>query len=87
MTLARANAVRHGVEGAGPELSSAAQVRGIRETIWLVDADSASYGRGTDVSRHISFGIFSTMVRWPVLETGRNSVSPSTIPRMMASKV
>ncbi len=28
---------------------------------------------------------FSTMVRWPVLETGRNSVSPSTIPRMMAS--
>ncbi len=30
--------------------------------------------------------IFSTMVRCPVLETGRNSVSPSTIPRMMASK-
>ena len=38
----KAQAVRHGVEGAGPELSSAAQVRGIRETVWLVDADSAT---------------------------------------------
>lgn len=38
----KAEAVRHGVEGAGPELSSAAQVRGIRETLWLVDADSAA---------------------------------------------
>jgi 6-phosphogluconolactonase len=38
----KAQAVRQGVEGAGPELSSAAQVRGIRETIWLVDADSAT---------------------------------------------
>src|SRR5665647_3470954 len=27
---------------------------------------------------------FSTMVRWPVLETGRNSVTPSTMPRMSA---
>ena len=26
-----------------------------------------------------------TMRRWAVLETGRNSVSPWTIPRMMAS--
>lgn len=38
----KAQAVRHGVEGAGPEVSSAAQVHGRRETIWLVDADSAS---------------------------------------------
>ena len=27
---------------------------------------------------------FSTTVRWPVLEIGRNSESPSTMPRMMA---
>ena len=38
----KAQAVRDGVAGAGPERSSAAQVRGIRETLWLVDADSAS---------------------------------------------
>ena len=38
----KAEAVRHGVAGAGPELSSAAQVHGNHETIWLVDADSAS---------------------------------------------
>ncbi|TPG17890.1 6-phosphogluconolactonase [Pedococcus bigeumensis] len=38
----KAEAVRNGVAGAGPELSSAAQVHGIRETLWLVDADSAS---------------------------------------------
>ena len=28
---------------------------------------------------------FSTTVRWPVLETGRNSVSPSTTPRTTLS--
>ena len=38
----KAEAVRNGVAGAGPELSSAAQVHGIHETLWLVDADSAS---------------------------------------------
>ncbi len=27
---------------------------------------------------------FSVIVRWPVEETGRNSVSPSTMPRTMA---
>ena len=38
----KAQAVRNGVEGAEPRESSAAQVHGLRETIWLVDADSAS---------------------------------------------
>jgi 6-phosphogluconolactonase len=38
----KAEAVRNGVAGAGPELSSAAQVHGIHETLWLVDADSAA---------------------------------------------
>lgn len=38
----KAEAVRNGVDGAGPELSSAAQVHGNRETIWLVDAESAT---------------------------------------------
>jgi 6-phosphogluconolactonase len=37
----KAEAVRNGLDGAEPEQSSAAQVRGIRETIWLVDAESA----------------------------------------------
>ena len=30
--------------------------------------------------------IFSVIVRCPVLETGRNSVSPSTTPRTTASR-
>ena len=38
----KAGAVRDGVEGAGPERSTAAQVRGIRETLWLVDSAAAS---------------------------------------------
>ncbi len=38
----KAQAVRDGVDGAAPERSSAAQVHGIRETVWLVDADAAS---------------------------------------------
>ena len=38
----KAQAVRNGVQGAGPDLSSAAQVHGARETVWLVDRDSAS---------------------------------------------
>ena len=38
----KARAVRDGTDGAGPELSSAAQVHGLRETLWLVDADAAS---------------------------------------------
>jgi len=38
----KAQAVADGVSGAPPERSSAAQVRGTRETLWLVDADAAS---------------------------------------------
>jgi 6-phosphogluconolactonase len=38
----KAEAVRNGVDFAGPELSSAAQVHGNHETIWLVDAASAA---------------------------------------------
>lgn len=37
----KAEAVRNGLAGAGPELSSAAQVHGIRETLWLVDPPAA----------------------------------------------
>jgi 6-phosphogluconolactonase len=37
----KAHAVKAGVAGAGPQESSAAQVHGIRETLWLVDADAA----------------------------------------------
>jgi 6-phosphogluconolactonase len=38
----KAHAVAQGVAGAGPEHSSAAQVHGIQETLWLVDAGAAS---------------------------------------------
>ncbi|GAB3445926.1 6-phosphogluconolactonase [Phycicoccus ginsengisoli] len=38
----KAEAVRNGVEGAGPDRSSAAQVHGSTETLWLVDVDAAS---------------------------------------------
>jgi 6-phosphogluconolactonase len=38
----KAHAVAVSVAGAGPEESSAAQVRGIEETLWLVDAEAAS---------------------------------------------
>lgn len=38
----KAHAVAVSVAGADPAQSSAAQVHGIRETLWLVDADSAS---------------------------------------------
>jgi 6-phosphogluconolactonase len=38
----KAHAVAASVAGAGPQVSSAAQVRGIRETLWLIDADAAS---------------------------------------------
>jgi 6-phosphogluconolactonase len=38
----KAHAVAVSVAGAGPQESSAAQVRGIQETVWLVDADAAS---------------------------------------------
>jgi 6-phosphogluconolactonase len=37
----KAEAVRDGVDGAGPERSTAAQVRGARETLWLVDQAAA----------------------------------------------
>jgi 6-phosphogluconolactonase len=37
----KAEAVRDGVAGVGPERSSAAQVRGTRETLWLVDEAAA----------------------------------------------
>jgi 6-phosphogluconolactonase len=38
----KAQAVRNGLDGAGPDTSSAALVHGSRETLWLVDADAAS---------------------------------------------
>ncbi len=38
----KAEAVRDGVEGAGPERSTAAQVQGTRETLWLVDRAAAA---------------------------------------------
>jgi 6-phosphogluconolactonase len=38
----KAHAVAVSVAGAGPDESSAAQVHGIEETLWLVDADAAS---------------------------------------------
>jgi 6-phosphogluconolactonase len=38
----KAEAVRDGVEGAGPEQSTAAQVRGAHETLWLVDRAAAA---------------------------------------------
>lgn len=38
----KADAVRDGLDGAGPEKSSAAQVHGSLETLWLVDEDAAS---------------------------------------------
>jgi len=37
----KAEAVANGVAGAGPALSSAAQVQGEKRTLWLVDADAA----------------------------------------------
>jgi 6-phosphogluconolactonase len=38
----KAEAVANGVRGATPDLSSAAQVHGSIETLWLVDADAAA---------------------------------------------
>jgi 6-phosphogluconolactonase len=38
----KAEAVRDGVEGAGPERSTAALVQGMRETLWLVDRAAAA---------------------------------------------
>lgn len=38
----KAEAVRLGVGGADPAQSSAAQVRGLQETLWLVDAEAAA---------------------------------------------
>jgi hypothetical protein len=38
---------------------------------------------GASISKPISF---SAIVRWPVLEIGRNSVTPSIAPRMIASR-
>ena len=38
----KAQAVANGVRGAAPELSSAAQVHGSAETLWLVDAEAAA---------------------------------------------
>ena len=38
----KAEAVRNGVAGAAPDQSSAAQVHGSAETVWLVDVDAAS---------------------------------------------
>lgn len=38
----KAEAVRDGVEGAPPEVSSAAQVRGTARTVWFLDEEAAS---------------------------------------------
>ena len=38
----KAEAVRDGVEGAPPEVSSAAQVRGTGRTVWFLDEEAAS---------------------------------------------
>lgn len=38
----KADAVSDGVAGAGPERSTAAQVHGMRETLWLVDSAAAA---------------------------------------------
>ena len=38
----KAHAVQLGVSGAPPEQSSSAQVKGLAETLWLLDADAAS---------------------------------------------
>ena len=49
--------------------------------IWITAVNAVTDGSSTWSPSH-----FSAMVRWPVLETGRNSVSPSTIPSTIASK-
>ena len=49
--------------------------------IWMTAVYAVIAGSSTGSPSH-----FSTMVRWPVLETGRNSVSPSTMPKMTASR-
>jgi 6-phosphogluconolactonase len=38
----KAEAVANGVRGAAPDVSSAAQVHGSEQTLWLVDADAAA---------------------------------------------
>jgi 6-phosphogluconolactonase len=45
----KAHAVAVSVAGAPPQESSAAQVHGIRETLWLVDADAAAELPPTDI--------------------------------------
>ncbi|MFC8500850.1 6-phosphogluconolactonase [Pedococcus sp. NPDC057267] len=44
----KAEAVRNGVAGAAPDESSAAQVHGSAETLWLVDVDAAAELPGRD---------------------------------------
>ncbi|KRE41363.1 6-phosphogluconolactonase [Knoellia sp. Soil729] len=39
----KAKAVANGVAGAGPQVSSAAQVKGEERTLWLVDAEAAEH--------------------------------------------
>ena len=46
---------------------------------WMIAVNAV--GPGPETSMCISF---STIVRWPVELTGRNSVSPSTMPRTTA---
>lgn len=47
---------------------------------WMIAVNAVMLGSSTVCPRS-----FSTTVRWPVLEMGRNSVTPSTMPRRMAS--
>jgi len=49
--------------------------------IWMTAVNPVTAGSSTCSPRTCS-----AIVRWPVLEIGRNSVRPSTMPRMMASK-
>ena len=48
--------------------------------IWMIAVKAVT--AGSSIGRPSSF---SAMVRWPVLETGRNSVSPSTTPSTTAA--
>ncbi len=49
--------------------------------IWITAVNPVTAGSSTWRPR-----IFSAIVRCPVLEMGRNSVRPSTMPRMIASR-
>src|SRR3954467_1482726 len=49
---------------------------------WITAVNAVTASESMSLPR-----IFSAIVRWAVDDTGRNSVSPSTIPRMIASRM